>query len=582
MAPLIVNNIEVIQTPTNPPAWPEPKAPSRVELSAGSQKTPDHRPLPCDIILERDQPLTLRDGTRIRVDIFRPKTDEKIPAILMWAPYGKTDTGTLNLDKIPLRCGVPLSKLSGYESFEGLDPAEWIPKGYAIINADARGVGDSEGDMRTWGTPEGQDGHDAIEGIAKLPWCTGKVSLAGNSWLGLCQWFIAAERPPHLACIAPLEGASDHLRETLCRGGIPSIGFGAMINNVVSGRGQQENTVEMLLKYGQNIRDYWDDKRARMDKIEVPAYILGSYSTMLHTIGSFRGFEEIPHQNKWIVTHATQEWFDLYSQERIDDLQKFFDHYMKDIDNGWEHTSPVRLAVLGYNKPPIIDLPFDHLPWLHVSNSNAKTEQKRLYLSADKTLQLSNGTSSTTLGYKGTESVVLTHTFSQSTKLLGPTKLVVHVSCPSATDFDVYAQLRKRDQDGNDLEHLNIPFEALPVSNLKEIPNINPLKYLGPNGRLRASKRKVAPELSLNYWQTLAHDEDIEVKAGEIVKMEVWIWPTAIQFDAGEQLVLKVAGTDNMTLPEFELLAQEPAIAAAQIVHVGGEFESYLEGHWQD
>lgn len=57
----------------------------------------------------------------------------------------------------------------------------------------------------------------------------------------------------------------------------------------------------MLLKHGQGLRAYWDDKRARMDRIEVPAYILGSYSTMIHTIGSFRGFEEIPHQNKWFV-----------------------------------------------------------------------------------------------------------------------------------------------------------------------------------------------------------------------------------------------------------------------------------------
>lgn len=54
----------------------------------------------------------------------------------------------------------------------------------------------------------------------------------------------------------------------------------------------------MLEKY-LNCREYWDDKRARMDRIQVPAYILASFSTMLHTIGSFRGFEEIPHQDKW-------------------------------------------------------------------------------------------------------------------------------------------------------------------------------------------------------------------------------------------------------------------------------------------
>lgn len=117
-----------------------------------------------------------------------------------------------------------------------LDPVEWVPKGYAVINADARGAGDSEGDVRFWGTAEGRDGHDAIEEIAKLPWCTGKVAMAGNSWLALCQWFIAAERPPHLACIAPFEGASDSLRENVCRGGIPATGFTKMIQSILSGK----------------------------------------------------------------------------------------------------------------------------------------------------------------------------------------------------------------------------------------------------------------------------------------------------------------------------------------------------------
>lgn len=44
---------------------------------------------------------------------------------------------------------------------------------------------------------------------------------------------------------------------------------------------------------------YWADKRADMSKINIPAYVLASYSTGLHTVGSFRGFEEIQHDNKW-------------------------------------------------------------------------------------------------------------------------------------------------------------------------------------------------------------------------------------------------------------------------------------------
>lgn len=60
--------------------------------------------------------------------------------------------------------------------------------------------------------------------------------MAGNSWLAGSQWFVAAERPPHLAYIAPFKGQSDHLRETLCRGGIPTTTFSNMIQNVLAGR----------------------------------------------------------------------------------------------------------------------------------------------------------------------------------------------------------------------------------------------------------------------------------------------------------------------------------------------------------
>ena len=49
--------------------------------------------------------------------------------------------------------------------------------------------------------------------------------MTGNSWLTVTQWFTAAENPPHLKCIAPLEGASDTYRELAARGGPPALGF---------------------------------------------------------------------------------------------------------------------------------------------------------------------------------------------------------------------------------------------------------------------------------------------------------------------------------------------------------------------
>ncbi|KAJ5711468.1 hypothetical protein N7488_005624 [Penicillium malachiteum] len=193
-----------------------------VEQSSPSTKSPQHRAFAAETIFERDVEIPMTDGVMLRGDVFRPSDITcKVPAIIAWSPYGKTGAGPLDLNIVPGRVVVAQSVLSGYESWEAPDPAEWIARGYAIVNIDNRGTYGSDGDIRFWGTSEGRDGYDAIEHIAQLPWCNGKTSLCGNSWLAVAQWFIAAERPPHLSCIAPLEGASDIYREIICRGGVP-------------------------------------------------------------------------------------------------------------------------------------------------------------------------------------------------------------------------------------------------------------------------------------------------------------------------------------------------------------------------
>ncbi|KAL2136662.1 hypothetical protein VTI74DRAFT_2394 [Chaetomium olivicolor] len=174
--------MEVLKREIRRPPFPVDE-PSTVELPAGHIKEPGQRPLPTAIRFDHNHAFPMRDGVKLRADIFHPvhSDAEPVPAIIHWDPYGKTSTGFITLDSFPLRSGVQKSRLSGYESLEALDPAEWVPRGYAVINVDARGSGDSEGDLRWWGTPEGQDGHDFVEQIAGQPWCSGRVALAGNS-----------------------------------------------------------------------------------------------------------------------------------------------------------------------------------------------------------------------------------------------------------------------------------------------------------------------------------------------------------------------------------------------------------------
>ena len=112
----------------------------------------------------------------------------KSPAIVAWSPYGKAGRlGTQVLDDFPFRVGVPLRELSEFQKWEGPDPAYWVPHGYAVVNADPRGVGKSEGDIYCMGSQEGRDGADVVDWLGSQTWCNGNVGLSGNSWLAATQ-----------------------------------------------------------------------------------------------------------------------------------------------------------------------------------------------------------------------------------------------------------------------------------------------------------------------------------------------------------------------------------------------------------
>jgi len=144
--------------------------PSTQVLPKGWTKAPGRRALHQDLIFEKDFAIKLRDGSTVWSDIFCPPSskDEPTPAIIAWSPYGKqgnggssavlfffltmqfaddTCPGFQSLDRVPWRAGIPRDWTSDLEKFEAPDPAEWCPRGYAIVNIDPRGVGESDGDL---------------------------------------------------------------------------------------------------------------------------------------------------------------------------------------------------------------------------------------------------------------------------------------------------------------------------------------------------------------------------------------------------------------------------------------------------
>lgn len=492
--------------------------PETVILKAGTIRREGAMPLTCDILLERDKEIVLRDGTKIYADIFRPVGAGKYPAILCISPYGK-EIGGQHIDDIPYRMGIPLDATSGLERFEGADPAYWVAHGYAVVNPDPRGAYNSEGNINYWGRQYAEDGYDIIEWIAAQTWSNEKVGMSGNSWLTVSQWFIAAEQPPHLAAIAPWEGFSDHYRETSHNGGILTPEFPELIAETFSSQnGLLEDQPGMIIDYP-FLNEYWEDKIARLDRINIPAYVVASYTNPVHTYGTFAGFREIKSKEKWLRVHLTQEWNDYYNPENVADLTKFFDYYLKGEKNNWLDTPKVRLSVYDLEGGDVVNRPENEFPL-------KRTKYQKLYLdAATKNLSAKKISAQSTAEYDSdsdNSQIVFRHKFDAETELTGYMKLHLWVSALDNDDMDLKVRVEKISADG-------------------KVLNQNNFGAVTADGQLRVSCRKLDAKKSTDAQPYLDGKSEQKLTAGEIVPVEIGIWPMGMIYHAGESLQLTIS-----------------------------------------
>ena len=148
-------------------------------------------------------PLTLGDGTMSYVDVFRPDAPGRFPALLQRTPYDK---------------GGPGSRSGPVDAIRG------AMNGYAVVIQDVRGRHSSGGEFYTF-VNEADDGYHSVEWVASQPWCTGKVGMYGNSYVGATQWLAAKTKPPSLAAIVPGVTASDYHEGWAWQGGAFELGF---------------------------------------------------------------------------------------------------------------------------------------------------------------------------------------------------------------------------------------------------------------------------------------------------------------------------------------------------------------------
>jgi uncharacterized protein len=122
--------------------------------------------------------IPLRDGVELNATVYLPRDlQAPVPAIVTLTPY----TGQL------------------WHDF-GL---YFAGHGYPFLAVDVRGRGNSGGVFKPL-CDVARDGYDAVEWLAKQPYCNGRVAMWGGSYAAYAQWSVAAQRPPHLATIVPV------------------------------------------------------------------------------------------------------------------------------------------------------------------------------------------------------------------------------------------------------------------------------------------------------------------------------------------------------------------------------------------
>ena len=542
-------------------------------LPEGFRIAPGFRPLPLDVVLDKDVAVTLRDGVTIYVDVFRPVDAGPVPVIVAWSPYGKGQGTSTSVTGIFRMVGLDNETVSGLEKFEGPDPAYWCAHGYAICNPDVRGVAHSEGDSVLWDRQEGRDCYDLIEWLAAQEWCTGKVAMSGTSYLAVSQWFAAAEQPPHLAAIHPEEGISDVYRDLVLRGGIPDTGFAEMLQDTnFLGLGRKEDILTEVERHPL-IDDLWQNKIPQLDRVNVPAYVVASYSHTLHTAGTFRAWRGIASTKKWLRIHASQEWPDYYDEANTEDLRRFFDHYLLEVDNGWEQTPRVRYSVLDLEGGDQVDLPADAFPPEGVTS--------RLYYLDGRTRSLSTDhpTGQATAGYtvgSNPDLVSFIARFDAETVLVGYPKAHLRVEARGADEMDLFLLLEKLDAYGSPMQQFTVPNHSAMVHDLTERGG-SVLRYKGSDGRLRVSMRHIDEASSTDEVPVHSFDRIEKLIPGEAVDVDIELLPIGLAFHPGEQLRLVVSGR-HLLGPIFPGNREYIVDNRGQhVVHTGGDHPSYLQ-----
>jgi uncharacterized protein len=521
-----------------------------------SQQTHQHRSETRDgMRIDFDVPITMDDGLVLRADVFRPVKEGRYPVLLTYGPYAK---GLAFQDGYPSAWqrmvaqhpDVAEGSSNLYQNWEVVDPEKWVPHDYVCVRVDSRGCGCSPGFIDHFSPRETKDFYFCIEWAGVQDWSNGKVGLNGVSYYGINQWHVASLQPPHLAAMCIWEGAADWYRDMTHHGGILSTfwanWYDMQVKTVQHGageRGRRSRVHDELIcgpqtlseeelranrcDFGNEIRahplddDYHKARSPDWSKVTTPFLSAANWGGQgLHPRGNFEGFVRAASKQKWLEAHGIEHWTHFYTDYGRNLQLRFFDYFLHGKRNGWDKAPRVLLQVRHIDR--FVERAENEWPI-------KRTRWTKLYLQPNGGLATKASSKAGKIAFDamGDGVTFLTPPLDRETEITGPSALKLFLSS-STRDADIFAILRVFSPDLKEVVFQGAIDPHTPIA----------------QGWLRASHRKLDRKLTKPWRPYHSHDEKQPLKRGEVVELDVEIWPTSIVVPKGYRVALTIRGKD--------------------------------------
>ncbi len=491
-----------------------------------------------------DVPVKMRDGIAIAVDIYHPLREGAFPTLYAAGPFPHSSAMLENTDS-------------------DAGPLAWfINQGYAVVVANVRGTGRSEGEYSFLALEEQQDHYEIIEWIAEQPWSNGQVAGTGAGYYGTSQWHMAIQGPPSLECIAPISAVLDPLREWIKPGGVNNNSFinGWYDSKIRLANAYARNSAR-LVSYDMRMAqlehpandDYWQIRSAldSVSLVNVPVFAMHGWSleeTDADLSMTMNALDSLNVVNKILIRDpGSNPPFTHDITLLVQELMPFYDWCF----NGRRPTSSfiekprIRFQVRGQDTVKVEQSwppgNIAHDAWFLNNTMGSDIAEGSLDAAQDQDNQaltvFNTGNGDSKLTFASAPLV-------EDLEIDGPAMLELYVS---STASDRAYGITVYEEDVNIIEPVTseLPSFLAPKEVISEAVMQTSDKRIITRGELKASARVKDPVKSSAFHPVYSLDRSEQMIPGQVYRLDIALRQTSHRITAGSRLVIEISAIND-------------------------------------